>query len=92
MDRIGPVFSQFFYTSPARFIQVLLTVYADSMRMKSKTHKQKKDTLFDQNRGLSVAAELGFEPRQHESESWVLPLHNSAWLFRGFPKCRLSLL
>ena len=25
-----------------------------------------------------VAAELGFEPRQHESESWVLPLHNSA--------------
>ena len=25
-----------------------------------------------------LAAELGFEPRQHESESWVLPLHNSA--------------
>ena len=25
-----------------------------------------------------MAAELGFEPRQHESESWVLPLHNSA--------------
>ena len=27
-----------------------------------------------------VAAELGFEPRQTESESVVLPLHNSAML------------
>ena len=27
-----------------------------------------------------VAAELGFEPRQYESESQVLPLHNSAIL------------
>ena len=25
-----------------------------------------------------MAAGLGFEPRQHESESWVLPLHNPA--------------
>ena len=28
-----------------------------------------------------VAAELGFEPRQTESESAVLPLHNSAMLY-----------
>ncbi len=28
--------------------------------------------------GLSVAAEEGFEPSQTESESVVLPLHNSA--------------
>ena len=27
---------------------------------------------------LLLAAELGFEPRQTESESVVLPLHNSA--------------
>ena len=27
---------------------------------------------------LFMAAELGFEPRQTESESAVLPLHNSA--------------
>ena len=30
-----------------------------------------------------MAAELGFEPRQHESESWVLPLHNSALSLRS---------
>ena len=30
-----------------------------------------------------LAAELGFEPRQHESESWVLPLHNSAIVNRA---------
>ncbi len=29
-----------------------------------------------------MAAELGFEPRQTESESAVLPLHNSATLNR----------
>ena len=29
-------------------------------------------------RGFFMAAELGFEPRQTESESAVLPLHNSA--------------
>ena len=28
-----------------------------------------------------LAAELGFEPRQTESESAVLPLHNSAIIF-----------
>ena len=28
-----------------------------------------------------MAAELGFEPRHTESESAVLPLHNSAMLF-----------
>ncbi len=28
--------------------------------------------------GVTLAAELGFEPRQTESESAVLPLHNSA--------------
>ena len=27
---------------------------------------------------INLAAELGFEPRQTESESVVLPLHNSA--------------
>ena len=30
---------------------------------------------------LPMAAELGFEPRHTESESAVLPLHNSAMLF-----------
>jgi hypothetical protein len=30
-----------------------------------------------------MAAELGFEPRQYESESYVLPLHHSA-IFSAF--------
>ena len=34
-------------------------------------------------RAFAVAAELGFEPRQTESESAVLPLHNSALLAFG---------
>ena len=29
-------------------------------------------------RGFFLAAGLGFEPRQNESESFVLPLHNPA--------------
>ncbi len=32
-----------------------------------------------------MAAELGFEPRQTESESAVLPLHNSAPLYLLYP-------
>ncbi len=28
--------------------------------------------------GANMAAELGFEPRHYESESYVLPLHHSA--------------
>ncbi len=32
---------------------------------------------------IVLAAELGFEPRQTESESVVLPLHNSAILVCG---------
>jgi hypothetical protein len=36
----------------------------------------KKDRFL--NRPFCLAAELGFEPRQTESESVVLPLHNSA--------------
>ncbi len=27
---------------------------------------------------MKMVAELGFEPRQNESESFVLPLHHSA--------------
>ena len=33
-----------------------------------------------------VVAELGFEPRQTESESAVLPLHNSAIYYIGNPQ------
>ena len=39
------------------------------------TAEKEKDQL---NRAGLLAAELGFEPRQTESESVVLPLHNSA--------------
>lgn len=31
---------------------------------------------------MKMVAELGFEPRQSESESLVLPLHHSAAPFR----------
>ena len=38
--------------------------------------------------GLFLAAELGFEPRHTESESAVLPLHNSAkFIALGFRAC-----
>ena len=36
-----------------------------------------------------LAAELGFEPRQTESESAVLPLHNTAICFAVFLSFRL---
>ena len=35
---------------------------------------------------LYMAAELGFEPRQYESESQVLPLHHSAIARKIFPR------
>lgn len=36
--------------------------------------------------GFPLAAELGFEPRQYESESQVLPLHHSAIARKIFPR------
>ena len=36
------------------------------------------DDLWVFNRIVSVAARLGLEPRQNESESFVLPLHHRA--------------
>ena len=44
-----------------------------------------KEKTDHKGRFLLLAAELGFEPRHTESESAVLPLHNSAkyyYLFR----------
>ena len=50
--------------------------------LKTAVYQQKKTTShirWIQNVDFSsLAAELGFEPRQTESESAVLPLHNSA--------------
>ena len=43
--------------------------------------KNKKDTT--RVSFLFLAAELGFEPRHTESESAVLPLHNSAIRFQA---------
>ena len=43
---------------------------------RSSAAKDRKNRLI--RVGLSLAAELGFEPRHTESESAVLPLHNSA--------------
>ena len=40
--------------------------------------RKKKRQSSDENCRFLLAAELGFEPRQTESESAVLPLHNSA--------------
>ena len=37
-----------------------------------------KKPCFHRKHGFRVAAEEGFEPSQTESESVVLPLHNSA--------------
>ena len=45
--------------------------------MVNKTKKIRPLTRTD----FRLAAELGFEPRQTESESAVLPLHNSAIIF-----------
>ena len=39
---------------------------------------QKKQKIRSVSFGFKLAAELGFEPRQTESESVVLPLHNRA--------------
>ena len=55
----------------------------------SLTKKEKrpsKDGLF------SLAAELGFEPRHTESESAVLPLHNSAKCYFIILNQRLTIL
>ena len=43
-----------------------------------KLKEKQKRRLSTENRRFFLAAELGFEPRQTESESAVLPLHNSA--------------
>ena len=40
--------------------------------------------LYQAEPHLEMAAEEGFEPSQTESESAVLPLHNSAIFFRSF--------
>ena len=51
--------------------------WAEPARINFYEPKQKNNT--QQNAVFFVlAAELGFEPRQTESESVVLPLHNSA--------------
>ena len=41
-----------------------------------------KTAILYQNCGSALAAESGFEPEQNESESFVLPLHNSAMSYR----------
>ena len=41
--------------------------------------------------GFTMVAEEGFEPSQTESESVVLPLHNSAICFCGFVNQRILL-
>ena len=40
-------------------------------------------------KGFRVAADLGFEPRQTESESVVLPLHKSAVTYLLYTKLRI---
>ena len=45
--------------------------------------KTKNFRLITGNSGKNMAAELGFVPRHTESESAVLPLHNSAILLKS---------
>ena len=53
---------------------------------------QTKEKTDLKGRFFLLAAELGFEPRHTESESAVLPLHNSAILLMRFFVQRLTIL
>ena len=58
------------------FDRCLTDVKNLEIRKAAKSYEKKQ--LFIRKAAFSVAAEEGFEPSQTESESVVLPLHNSA--------------
>ncbi len=65
----------FFYSS----LETRILVKSEEVRMKREKYKKKRQSSVENCR-FFLAAGLGFEPRQTESESAVLPLHNPAIL------------
>ena len=70
-NRTETPFAYEIYFTPKLFFSLKTFIY------KGFEHK-KRNAISYQNNASSLAAESGFEPEQNESESFVLPLHNSA--------------